>query len=215
MLEKFKFCTLFSPEGAKPRDALGRFLNMPSRAVCGPGSGPFLTPAAAPGSVFAGRVLDAGAELRDLLVSEYAVVFAEVTGLGEELARLVGRVRGHHPHALAHALVALAVLLDALLDLALRRLYADAVALGGLRTAAGDVWVGGGGGGGGMAGLLLFVVQGGGEAEVVGGSVAFFEAAFDLYDGLLEEDQFDLEALENLKRRERQELVCWLSCSPS
>lgn len=137
---------------------------MPSHAIRGPGSGPFLPPAGSASVivvvavvvVFAGRVLNAGAELRDLLVAQYAVVFAEVAGLGEELARLVDRVRGHDPHALAHALVPLAVLLDALLDLPLRRLYVDAVALCGLR-AAGDVWVGGGGGGGGVA-RLLFVV---------------------------------------------------------
>lgn len=88
--------------------------------------------------------------------------------------------------------MSLAVLLDTLFYLPSRWLYADAIALG--RLGAADVWVGGGGGRGGF----LVTVERGGEAEVVGGGIAFFEAALDLYHCQFKEDGLGLQALENL-----------------
>lgn len=118
-------------------------------------------------------------ELLPLFLTENAVVLAPVACFLVELHGLLVYARRDRPHALAHALVSLAVLLDALLDLAL------------VETVRGGRAVG-------AAGTGVVVAVRGGREAVVGRDVALFETALDLDYGLLEQYGLVPKALEDL-----------------
>lgn len=122
-----------------------------------------------------------------LLLAQDVVVVAEIARLIPNLVNLCVPVRRDGPYALAQPLVALAVLLDALLNLALLQARGSAPAVCRDRMARRRV------------AHLDVAVDGGREARVVGARLALLEDLFDLCDCACLEEVLVLEASEDLR----------------